>query len=212
MTREQLEHAIRAACDVAGDTELLIFGSQAILGQFPEVPAALRASIEVDLQPKNRPEAADLIDAMLGEYSQFHSTHGFYVHGLLLEATKVLEGWQARAIPVTDPQRTRVLCLLADHFDVGTKKFLPALIRFYLGEAVRDRRLGVGSGASPGTTSLSRGPSCGSRCAPTRTSSIASIAWRASSTAYRAAASCAVPFSPPRKTCSTGARRGGRRV
>jgi hypothetical protein len=107
VTREQLEHAIRAACDVAGDTELLIFGSQAILGQFPEVPAALRASIEVDLQPKNRPEAADLIDAMLGEYSQFHSTHGFYVHGLLLEATKFPEGWQARAIPVTEPQRTR---------------------------------------------------------------------------------------------------------
>lgn len=34
-----------------------------------------------------------------------------------------------------------VLWLLADHFDVGTKKFLPALIRYYLGEAVRDRRL-----------------------------------------------------------------------
>jgi len=32
MTRDQLEHAIRAACDVAGDTELLIFDSQAILG------------------------------------------------------------------------------------------------------------------------------------------------------------------------------------
>ena len=27
MTRQQLEHPIRAACDVAGDTELLIFGS-----------------------------------------------------------------------------------------------------------------------------------------------------------------------------------------
>ncbi len=34
-----------------------------------------------------------------------------------------------------------MLWLLADHFDVGTKKFLPALIRFYLGEAIRDRRL-----------------------------------------------------------------------
>ena len=33
MTRDQLEHAIRAACDVAGDSELLIFGSQSILGE-----------------------------------------------------------------------------------------------------------------------------------------------------------------------------------
>lgn len=46
--------------------------------------------------------------------------------------------------PVRLPaQLTDVLCLLADHFEVGTKKFLPALIRFYLAEAVRDRRLAV---------------------------------------------------------------------
>ena len=35
MTRDQLEHAIRAACDVSEDTELWISGSQAILGEFP---------------------------------------------------------------------------------------------------------------------------------------------------------------------------------
>jgi hypothetical protein len=28
MRYDQLEHAIRAACDISGDTELLIFGSQ----------------------------------------------------------------------------------------------------------------------------------------------------------------------------------------
>ena len=27
MTREQLEHAIRAACEVSGDTEVWVFGS-----------------------------------------------------------------------------------------------------------------------------------------------------------------------------------------
>jgi hypothetical protein len=107
MTREQLEHAIRAACDVSEDTELLIFGSQAILGQFPQAPEALRASIEVDLQPKNRPEAVDRIDAMLGENSQFHGTHGFYIHGLQLVATRFPVGWEERAIPVRDPERTR---------------------------------------------------------------------------------------------------------
>lgn len=40
MTRSELEHAIRAACDVADETELWVFGSQAILGQFPDAPAA----------------------------------------------------------------------------------------------------------------------------------------------------------------------------
>lgn len=81
MTRNQLEHAIRAACDVSEDTELWIFGSQAILGEFPNAHENLRASIEVDVQPKNRPEAVDYVDGALGELSQFHQTHGFYVHG-----------------------------------------------------------------------------------------------------------------------------------
>ncbi len=45
MTRDQLEHAIRAACDVSEDTELWIFGSQAILGEFPNAHENLRASI-----------------------------------------------------------------------------------------------------------------------------------------------------------------------
>ncbi|MCK4984737.1 MAG: hypothetical protein KAS40_04415, partial [Desulfobacterales bacterium] len=75
MTRDQLEHAIRAACDVAEDSEVWVFGSQAILGEFPDAPEDLRASIEVDMQPKNRPDKADLIDGALGELSQFYKTH-----------------------------------------------------------------------------------------------------------------------------------------
>ena len=82
MTRDQLEHAIRAACDVAEDSEVWVFGSQAILGEFPDAPEALRASIEVDMQPKNRPDAADAIDGALGELSPFHEANGFYVHML----------------------------------------------------------------------------------------------------------------------------------
>ncbi len=103
MTRDQLEHAIRAACDVAGDSEVWVFGSQAILGEFPDAPKDLRASIEVDMQPKNRPHAADLIDGALGELSQFYHTHGFYVHGLPIEEAAVLpRGWEHRAKPVVD--------------------------------------------------------------------------------------------------------------
>ena len=32
MNIAQLEHAIRAACDIAKDDEMYIFGSQAVLG------------------------------------------------------------------------------------------------------------------------------------------------------------------------------------
>ena len=103
MTREQLEHAIRAACDVSEDTEIWIFGSQAILGEFPNAPEQLCASIEVDVQPKNRTDKIDAIDAILGELSLFHQTHGFYVHGLPIEkAATLAQGWEHRVTAVFD--------------------------------------------------------------------------------------------------------------
>jgi len=107
VTREQLEHAIRAACDVSEDSELWVFGSQAILGEFPNAPESLRASIEVDVQPKNRPDATDAIDGALGELSQFHQTHGFYVHGVPIESVVLPRGWEHRAKPVRDRISTR---------------------------------------------------------------------------------------------------------
>jgi hypothetical protein len=107
MRRDQLEHAIRASCDVAGDTEIWIFGSQAILGEFPNAPESLRASVEVDAQPKNRPDQVDAIDGALGELSLFHQTHGFYVHGISIESAKLPTGWKRRTLPVCDPISTR---------------------------------------------------------------------------------------------------------
>jgi hypothetical protein len=106
MRRDQLEHAIRAACDVSGDTELLIFGSQAILGSYPDAHEDLRTSIEVDIQAKNKPEMTDFIDGALGLDSQFHITHGFYVHGVLIEAATLPEGWAGRTIHVFNPVGT----------------------------------------------------------------------------------------------------------
>jgi hypothetical protein len=107
MRYDQLEHAIRAACDVSDDTELLIFGSQAILGSYHDAPESLRASIEVDVQPKNRPEMTDYIDGALGQDSQFHATHGFYVHGVSINDTSLPDGWSERTIEVSHPVRTK---------------------------------------------------------------------------------------------------------
>ena len=48
MNREQLEHVIRAAASIAGETRIVIIGSQAILGSFPDAPASLVTSMEAD--------------------------------------------------------------------------------------------------------------------------------------------------------------------
>jgi hypothetical protein len=102
MTREQLEHIVRAAAHIADDEELIIVGSQAILGQFPDAPPALVTSNEADLFPKNKPELADLIDGTIGELSPFHETFGYYAHGID-EATPTLpDGWKSRLVPVSN--------------------------------------------------------------------------------------------------------------
>jgi hypothetical protein len=45
MNRAQLEHVIRAAADIADDDEIIIIGSQSILGAHPSAPAELLATL-----------------------------------------------------------------------------------------------------------------------------------------------------------------------
>jgi hypothetical protein len=109
MTRAELEHAIRsAACEVAGDDEVYVFGSQAILGQYPDAPESLRQSAEADIAPVTAIGTVDAIDGSLGELSPFHETLGFYVHGVSIDAAVLPIGWEKRVIKVrNDNTRNR---------------------------------------------------------------------------------------------------------
>jgi len=111
MTREQLEHAIRAACDITGDHEVYVFGSQSILGQFPDVPPRLKMSSEADISPKHQLDRVEALNA-IGEDSVFHRTHGFYVHGLPISEAAVLPaGWEERTVAVRPTGTSTGLCL-----------------------------------------------------------------------------------------------------
>jgi len=52
MNRLQLEHIIRAAGDIAGDDEIVILGSTAVLSQFPEVPEKIIHSMKDQIRMK----------------------------------------------------------------------------------------------------------------------------------------------------------------
>jgi hypothetical protein len=100
VTRAQLEHLIRAAADLANDDEIIVLGSQAVLGQFPEAPSALLVSVEADLYPKNHPGRSDLIDGSIGEGSPFHDTYGYYAQGVAPETATLPQGWRDRLVPI----------------------------------------------------------------------------------------------------------------
>lgn len=156
MTREELEHAIRAACDLAQETEVIVFGSQAILGQYPDAPDALRQSAEADIWPLHAIDKVDLIDSVLGEDSTFHRTHGFYVHGVSIEAAVLPDGWKQRAVKVQNANTRQFIGWCIEAHDLAASKLVAFrdkdrdFVRVLLAERlVRPRKLLLRLGQLP---------------------------------------------------------------
>jgi hypothetical protein len=107
MRRDQLEHAIRAACQIIGRTEVIVVGSQSILGTYSEdeLPAGATMSGEVDILPvavdnDETARLADLIEGVAGEFSPFEELHGFSIDGVDLETSALPAGWRDRLVKV----------------------------------------------------------------------------------------------------------------
>ncbi len=110
MRRDQLEHAIRASCQIIGRDEVIVVGSQAILASYDEkqLPADATMSLEVDILPisddhEETTEMADLLEGIAGEFSRFEETHGFSIDGVDLNTATLPDGWRNRLIRVQNP-------------------------------------------------------------------------------------------------------------
>jgi hypothetical protein len=101
MNREQLAHIVRAAATIAGDGDIVIIGSQAILGAADVgwLPEEATMSMEADLAFRNDIDAAkaDAVDGAIGELSQFHETYGYYAQGVEIRTAVLPAGWEDRA-------------------------------------------------------------------------------------------------------------------
>ena len=117
MRRRDLEHVLRAACQIAETEEALVIGSQAILGAYTEdaLPPEAFSSIEVDLAflDDARDELADRVDGAIGELSSFHETFGYYAQGVSVSTAILPPGWRDRLIVLDTPGTApgRGLCL-----------------------------------------------------------------------------------------------------
>lgn len=123
MTREQLEHVIRAAASIAEDDEIVIIGSQSILGQYPDAPGALLVSNEADVFPRNHPDRWDLVDGSIGEGSPFHRTFGYYAQGVGEDTATLPRGWRERLIPVSGPGTRGAIGLCLEVHDLVLSKY-----------------------------------------------------------------------------------------
>jgi hypothetical protein len=107
MRRDQLEHAIRTACQIIDASEVIVVGSQAILGTYGEdqLPAAATMSVEVDVLPMADTDVeterlADAIEGVAGELSQFEAMHGFSIDGVDTTTSALPDGWRDRLVRV----------------------------------------------------------------------------------------------------------------
>lgn len=124
MTRSELEHLIRASGAIADDSDVIVVGSQAILGQYPDAPAALLASMEADLYPRNHPERAIPIDGAIGEGSYFHEQFGYYARGVGSGTAGLPKGWESRLVAIRNERTwgTAGWCLEAN--DLAVSKYV----------------------------------------------------------------------------------------
>lgn len=142
MRREDFEHVIRAAADITKD-EIVVIGSQAILAQYPEAPASLLVSLEVDVYPRTQPERAGEIDGAIGDGSRFHETWGYYAHGVGPETPIAPAGWQERLVrlvlPAIRPQEGMVTAWCLEIHDLVLAKLAAGRAHDidFVGEAIR---------------------------------------------------------------------------
>ena len=107
MRRDQLEHAIRTACQILQHPAVIVIGSQSILGSCREqdLPREATMSVEVDILPladtnEETSRLADLIEGVAGEWSLFEEQHGFSIDGVDLDTAVLPEGWRDRLVKV----------------------------------------------------------------------------------------------------------------
>ncbi len=107
MKRSQLEHAIRTSCQIIRQQEVIVVGSQAILGTYDEnqLPAEATMSLECDILPiassnEETARLADAIEGVAGEWSPFEREHGFSIDGVDLTTVIFPVGWRTRLVKV----------------------------------------------------------------------------------------------------------------
>lgn len=124
MTREQLEHILRASGAICGATEIVVVGSQSIVGAIPNASIELRESMEADVFTLRDPEDAQLIDGSIGENSPFHSTFGYYARGVAKETCTLPSGWENRLIRLVSDGTRGVVGLCLDPHDMAISKLV----------------------------------------------------------------------------------------
>lgn len=124
MTRTQLEHLIRAASRLTEEYEIVVIGSQSVLGAVPDAPPELLRSMEADIYPLHAPKKADDIDFWIGELSPFDERYGYYAQGVGPETATLPWGWQDRLVRIQNKNTDLKVGLCLHPSDLAASKLV----------------------------------------------------------------------------------------
>lgn len=121
MNKQQLDHVLRAAGRITGEKQFLIIGSQALHGQYPDLPDEIVRSAEVDLVAKADADRTEWLN-VIGQDSPFHEEFGYYADPVDESTATLPKGWKGRLVnlPPGDTDGVRGLCLEPHDLAIAT--------------------------------------------------------------------------------------------
>ena len=122
MKKSQLDHVLRAARRITGETQFIIIGSQSLHASRPDLPDTILPSIEVDLIANNQRDRTDWLN-VIGVDSPFHQSFGYYADPVD-ETTAVLPaGWNERLVRLAPGDTDGATGLCLDPHDLAISKY-----------------------------------------------------------------------------------------
>ena len=112
MKKSEVEHVLRAAGLIVGETQFIIIGSQSIHAKYPDRFSGAAISVELDIIAKNKPDRTELLN-VIGVDSPFHYMYGYYADPVDEKTAMLPKGWMGRLVnlKVDNTEGVAGLCL-----------------------------------------------------------------------------------------------------
>lgn len=124
----QINHVLRAVARITDHRMFVIIGAAAVIARLHgNISASMAMTAEVDIYAFDAPNAeylSDMIDANIGQESNFHGTYGYYADGVSPETAKMPTDWLTRAVKYLPSDAPGVTAILPDVNDIALAKLV----------------------------------------------------------------------------------------
>ncbi|MDO8377422.1 DUF6036 family nucleotidyltransferase [Phenylobacterium sp.] len=125
MLIQNVNHILRAAGEVTGQTRFVLIGSAAVIAWRRVVPVEMAMTREVDLfayDVEDVDGVSEELDGSLGQGSNFDNTFGYYCDGVGAETAILPTDWLDRAMEYRTPEAPGITAIVPEPEDIALAK------------------------------------------------------------------------------------------